>query len=62
MQPIVSNVAALAVAMLFYLWRAHAQMLQNRRRKLCERVAFMLWMMADQSKRSDSGLSAVCRG
>lgn len=62
MQPIVSNVAALAVAMLFYFWRAHSQLLQNRRRKLCERVALMLWTAANQIRSSDSGLSAVCRG
>ena len=62
MQPIVSNMAALAVAMLFYIWRAHNQTRIQRQRKLCERVAFMLWTVADQIRSSDSGLSAVCRG
>ena len=62
MQPIVSNMAALAVAMLFYLWRAHYQTRQLRQRKLCERVAFMLWNVAGQITGSDSGLSAACRG
>jgi hypothetical protein len=62
MQPIVSNMAALAVAMLFYVWRAHHQARLHRERKLSERVAFMLWVVAEQITNSDSGLSAVCRG
>ena len=62
MQPIVSNMAALAVAMLFYVWRAHHQTRMQRQRKLCQRVAFMLWVVAEQVSGSDSGLSAVCRG
>jgi hypothetical protein len=56
MQPIVPNMAALAVAVLFYLWRGYYQTCQLRRRKLCERVAFMLWVTAEQIKGSDSGL------
>jgi hypothetical protein len=62
MQPIVSNMAALAVAMLFYVWRAHQQVRLQRQRKLCDRVAFMLWVVAEQVTNCDSGLSAVCRG
>jgi hypothetical protein len=47
MQPIVTNVAALAVASLFYLWRAHHRACQQRRH-LRERVAYMLWEMAQR--------------
>ncbi|HTU16703.1 MAG TPA: hypothetical protein VMG10_01465 [Gemmataceae bacterium] len=62
MQPIVTNIAALAVASLFYLWRAHHQTRQRRQRVLCERVTYMLWVMAEQIQGSDSGLSVACRG
>lgn len=61
MQPIMTNMAALAVATLYYLWRAHSQR-QRRDQALRQRVAYMLWVMADQIQRSDSGLTAVCRG
>jgi hypothetical protein len=62
MQPLVTNLAALAVAMLYYLWRAHSQAYQRRRCLLCQRVACLLLAAADQIKNSDSGLSAACRG
>lgn len=62
MQPIVTNIAALAVATLYYLWRAHYQTRQRRQRVLRQRVAYMLWVMADQVRSTDSGLSMACRG
>ena len=62
MQPIVTNIAALAVATLYYLWRAHHQTRQRRQRVLRQRIAYMLWVMADQVRSTDSGLSMVCRG
>ena len=62
MQPIVTNIAALAVASLFYLWRAHHQTRQQRQRVLRERVAYMLWVMAEGIRSNDSGLSVACRG
>lgn len=61
MQPIVTNMAALAVAMLFYLWRAHFQGQQRRQRRLCERVAFMLWCVSQRIKGSDLSLPTVGR-
>ena len=45
MQPIVANVAALAVASLYYFWRWHHQS-QQRQQRLCQRVAYMLWVAA----------------
>jgi hypothetical protein len=48
MQPIWCNVAALAVALIFYIWRTHQQMVQRRHRQLRERVAYMLWVMAQR--------------
>jgi hypothetical protein len=62
MQLIVTNIAALTVAILFYLWRAHHQTQQRRQRVLRERVAYMLWVMAEGIRNSDSGLSVASRG
>ena len=56
MQPLVTNMAALAVATLYYLWRAHYQTRLRRQRVLCQRVAYMLWVMAQRVQNSDSGL------
>jgi hypothetical protein len=46
MQPFWCNVAVLAVASLYLVWRAHAQVLLRRRCLLSRRVAWMLWVMA----------------
>lgn len=46
MATIVCNAAALAVASLFYCWRSHYLTRVEQRRKLHERVAYMLWMAA----------------
>lgn len=62
MQPILTNVAALAVASLFYLWRSHYEARQRRQSVLCQRVAYMLWVMGKQIQNSDSGPMAVYRG
>jgi hypothetical protein len=45
MPPISLNVAALAVAVIFYTWRGYAQIRLRRDKRLRERVAFMLWTM-----------------
>ncbi len=61
MQPIVTNMAALAVAMLYYFWRAY----QTRQRRECvlrQRVAYMLWVMAERLETADSHRSLPCRG
>ena len=51
MQHIWCDVAVLTVAMIFYFWRAHAQVLLQRRQRLSERVAWMLWVMALRPER-----------
>jgi hypothetical protein len=61
MQPIVTNMAALAVATLYYLWRAYHTR-QLRERVLRQRVAYMLWVMVGQDEEADSNLSLWCRG
>jgi hypothetical protein len=49
MPTIVCNVAALAVASIFYTWRAYRLAQLHRHRTLRERVAFMLWVMANNA-------------
>jgi hypothetical protein len=48
MQPIWLNGATFAVVLIYYVWNLHRQMLERRRRKLRERVAYMLWVMAEE--------------
>jgi hypothetical protein len=57
MQPIVANVAALAVAALYYLWRSHYHLRLRRENLLRQRVAYMLWTIADQAEEPDTSLS-----
>jgi len=57
MQPIVANMAALAVALLYYLWRSHYQIRQRRQRVLRQRVAHMLWVMAEKVEEPDASFS-----
>jgi hypothetical protein len=49
MLPIWCNGAALAVALLFYAWRAYARLRLRKDRALRARVAYMLWVMAQQA-------------
>jgi hypothetical protein len=51
MQPFLSSWAALAVALIFYLWKTHCYVLQRRQRILRERVAYMLWVTANRLDR-----------
>jgi hypothetical protein len=61
MQPILANVAALAVASLFYLWRSHNEARQRRQRVLCQRVAYMLWVAAQNAEETGAPLAAAGR-
>jgi hypothetical protein len=48
MHVILSNVAVMAIAVIFYMWRSydfHVRTLKHRR--LRERVAYMLWRLAE---------------
>jgi hypothetical protein len=42
------SVAALAVASIYYIWKAYFQLNCQRERTLRERVAYMLWVVAQQ--------------
>jgi hypothetical protein len=48
MELLCCNVAALAVALIYYTWRAYDQARAARRRMLHERVAYLLWVVADR--------------
>jgi hypothetical protein len=52
------NVAALAVAIIFYTWRGFVQVRQRKQRLLCERVAYMLWCSADVAEQPAEALTA----
>jgi hypothetical protein len=39
-------VATLSVTSIYYLWRTYDLVLHERQRRLRQRVAFMLWVMA----------------
>jgi hypothetical protein len=52
------NVAALAVAIIFYTWRGYARVLHQRDKRLRERVAYMLWAMAEQVEVEDAVVAA----
>jgi hypothetical protein len=58
MQPIFANVAALAVALIFYTWKMFNSVQTRRRRVLCERVAYMLWVTAEQAEAPAEALLA----
>lgn len=42
--------ATFAVAGVYYVWRAYAEVLERRRQRLCRRMAYMLWVMAQQEE------------
>jgi hypothetical protein len=50
MQVLYCNFAALAVAGLFYCWRAYSNVNHERERSLRQRVAYLLWVVAGQTE------------
>lgn len=50
MPTIYCSLAALTVAGLFYYWRGYMHHLLHRERILRERVAYMLWVMAQRTQ------------
>lgn len=49
LQFVVPNLAALAIAMLYYAWRDGYSVKIQREKMLRERVAYMLWTAAQRS-------------
>ncbi len=58
MQPLWANVAALAVVAIYYLWRVCDGAQRRRERLLRQRVAYMLWHLADRPDRPRFPVSA----
>ena len=51
MQPLVSALPVMSVSTIFCLWNFYRQSLYaNRRRQLCARVAYMLWVASDYAR------------
>ena len=49
--PVIScTIAALAVASIYYTWRAYREWLGRRQHMLRGRVAYMLWTMANRTQ------------
>jgi hypothetical protein len=48
MIPLVGPIGALAVASIYYTYRDYMVSLQAKERKLRERVAYLLWSLADR--------------
>ena len=42
-------VAAVSVAAIFSIWRGYAEVVIRRQRMLRERIAYMLWVAADEA-------------
>lgn len=47
MQNLYCSLATLSIALIFYSWRDYHQALMQRQQQLRERVAYMLWCMAN---------------
>jgi hypothetical protein len=43
------NVAVLSIAALYYAWKDRATKAAQKRRQLCDRVAYMLWAAAQRA-------------
>jgi hypothetical protein len=50
MHPMTGSIAALAVASIYYVWKTYFQLQRKRERALCERVTYMLWVMANHAE------------
>ncbi len=48
LQPIFAALPTLAVSMVYCFYRAYALIQKQRQKRLRERVAWMLWVMAEQ--------------
>jgi hypothetical protein len=50
MHAMAGSVAALAVASIYYVWKAYFQLQLQRERSLRERVTYMLWIVAQHAE------------
>jgi hypothetical protein len=48
MQPLLSALPVMSVTSIFFAWNLYRHtLIERRRRQLCERVAYMLWVASD---------------
>lgn len=50
------NVAAFAVAFTYCIYRTHQRLATKRRKQLSQRVAYMLWVMAERSPSEEAAI------
>jgi hypothetical protein len=58
MNSIWCSLAAVAVSLLYCFWRSHQVLLARKQQHLRERVAYMLWVMAESVDQSERFLHA----
>ncbi len=56
MNPLLLNVSACAVAVLYCLWKSHRRLIEQKQQLLRQRVAYMLWRMADRAEERRTSL------
>lgn len=62
MQLIWLNIAALAVAVLYYLWRTYNEVHKRKSMVMHRRVAYMLWVMATRMECAEESLAGEPTG
>jgi len=50
------NVAACAVAFVYCIYQTHCRLVERKRRRLRQRVAYLLWVMADRAAAQEETL------
>jgi hypothetical protein len=56
MDPLMLNVSACAVAILYCVWKNYRRLIDQKQLLLRERVAFMLWKMAERGEERRTSL------
>jgi hypothetical protein len=62
MEMLCCNVAALVVALLYYIWRSYHHARLARQRVLRERVAYLLWVIAERIDSPSRSIPVGSRG
>jgi hypothetical protein len=58
MQFVALGIAVLAIASIYYIWRAYREVKTHRAQILRERVAYMLWQAAERERVEAEELAA----